>query len=189
MQSINHGFAEYYSLTEEGQVINTKRNRILKPNNGYSYKLNTTDGNTKTINLKDLYKLVYNKVFCKDDIENLPQEEWKEIEGTEGKYLISSCGRCKSYVGYEAIILQPTTTPKGYYRLQIKQEGQVINKFIHRLVAAAFLPTPAQIDYVLHHIDNQKTNNNKNNLVWLSVQQHNKIHAEQRKQEEQEQAT
>ena len=168
MQSINHGFAEYYSLTEEGQVINTKRNRILKPNNGYSYNVTYVQINNEEC------IILYN-------------DGTTTLQSVDLRY--DSCGRCKSYVGYEAIILQPTTTPKGYYRLQIKQEGQVINKFIHRLVAAAFLPTPAQIDYVLHHIDNQKTNNNKNNLVWLSVQQHNKIHAEQRKQEEQEQAT
>ena len=113
-------------------------------------------------------------------------EKWKDIIGYEGYYQISSFGNVKNVQTNKILI--GDTNNAGYKRVTLYKPVKK-RFFIHRLVAAAFLPTPAQIDYVLHHIDNQKTNNNKDNLVWLSVQQHNKVHAKQRKQEEQEQAT
>lgn len=49
--------------------------------------------------------MAYNKEFCIDNIKNLFNEEWHEIQGTNGKYLISNCGRVKSLCGYIAILL------------------------------------------------------------------------------------
>lgn len=181
MQAINNGYAEYYLLTEDGKVYNSKTNKYLKPSYRFSYKLQTTEGKTKNVSLKDLYKLVYNKVFCIDEIELLENEQFKEITGTEGKYFISNLGRVKSYVGYEAIILTPTLTPKGYLRLQIIQEGQRLNKFIHCLVAAEWLPQPQNLDVEIHHKDFNKLNNNADNLEYLTKVQHTKKHLERRK--------
>ena len=42
------------------------------------------------------YKDIYNKPFCKDNIKDLENEEWKEIRGTDSYYLISNMGRVKS---------------------------------------------------------------------------------------------
>lgn len=181
MQAINNGYAEYYLLTEDGKVYNSKTCKYLKPSNRFSYKLRTIDGKSKNISLKELYKLVYNKVFCIDTIDRLENEQFKEIKGTDGNYYISNLGRVKSYVGYEAIILTPTITPKGYQRLQIIQEGQRVNKFVHSLVAAEWLPQPSSIDVDIHHKDFNQLNNNADNLEYLTRVQHSKKHTERRK--------
>ena len=41
----------------------------------------------------------------RDDLQNYPKEEWKEIQNTDGKYYVSNCGRVKSLCGYSAIVL------------------------------------------------------------------------------------
>ena len=81
--------------------------------------------------------MVYNKVFCIDNITNQDGEIWREIENTDQKYFVSDKGRIKSYWKYEAILLKPTITPKGYERLQIVQDGITLNKYVHCLVASA----------------------------------------------------
>lgn len=71
------------------------------------------NGISKRVTIKYLYRLIYNKEYCKDNIDNLENEEWKAIERTNGKYFVSNKGRIKSYVGYEAIILKYNYV-KGY---------------------------------------------------------------------------
>lgn len=86
-------------------------------------------------------------------------------------------GRIKSYKKYEAILIKPSPNTQ-YERLQIIQDGVVVNKFVHRLVAQCFLEQPKDIDDQLHHIDFNSKNNKANNLVWLSPAEHQKIHNE-----------
>ena len=178
MRPINNGYAEYYYLTTDGKVYNSKTNRYMIADHKHSYKLLLTDGSYKRVSLKNIYKLVYNKVFCIDNIKSLDNEIWKEIEDTEGYYFISNYGRVKSLYKYEAAILKPSTTVSGYERLQIKQDGLINNKLVHRLVAAAFLPAPENIEWQLHHKDFNKLNNHVNNLEWLSYKDHLQKHRE-----------
>lgn len=56
-----------------------------------------TAGKRKKISLKRLYRLVFEKPFCIDDIENLQGEEWKIIDNSNGEYMISNYGRIKSF--------------------------------------------------------------------------------------------
>lgn len=58
-----------------------------------------------------------------DNIENLPGEEWREIEGYKGKYLVSSLGRVKSLKRREAKLLTAFTNNKGYPRVALCQNG------------------------------------------------------------------
>lgn len=104
--------------------------------------IRTADNKRKKISLKTLYKLVFNKPFSIDNIDNLKEEQWKEIDGTEGLYYISNKGRVKSLQGYETIILKPFANKAGYLRVDIIEGGKRRTKLIHRLVAAAFLPFP-----------------------------------------------
>lgn len=178
MQAIKNGYAEYYYLTTDGRVYNSKTDNYLIANAKHSYKLLQENGKYKRVSVRTLYKLVYNKLFCIDNIESLDNEIWKEIEGSEGYYYISNYGRIKSLYKYEAIILKPSLTATGYERLQIKQDGIVSNKLVHRLVAAAFLPAPERIDWQLHHKDFNKRNNKADNLIWVSIADHVKLHNE-----------
>lgn len=116
MQPINNGYADYYFLTTDGKIYNSKTKKYLSADHKHTFKLLHKSGQ-KRISLKALYKLVYGKVFCIDNIESLENEIWKEIENTDGYYYISNYGRVKSLYKYEATLLKPTITASGYERL------------------------------------------------------------------------
>lgn len=134
-------------------------------------------GNEKRITLKKLYKQVFDKEFCIDEIENLSGEEWKEIENTKGKYFVSNYGRIKSFCGYNAIILKPYTNEKGYLIVKINSK----NIKIHQVVAFAFCEnkykgTETKIE--IHHKNTNRQDNKADNLLIVSVKEHHKIHSE-----------
>lgn len=176
MKQINNGYDERYYLEEDGRLYNSDTDTFLKPDNKKSFRLLTIEGKRKRVALKTLYKLVYNKPYCKDNIEPLHQEEWRAIEGTDGNYFVSNLGRLKSYKGYEALLMKPYLTANGYERVDIVIDNMRVSKLVHRLTASAFLPVPKELDMVLHHKDNNKRNNSVNNLEWLTHKQHIEKH-------------
>lgn len=180
MIQVNNGFADYYYLREDGMIYDAAADKLIKPSSNHIFTLKTTDNGKKKIALKTLYKYVYNKTFCNDQIIDLDNEQWKEIDDTEGLYYVSNMGRIKSMQGYEAIILKPYNNQGGYARVDIIESGKRQSKLVHRCVAAAFLPLPEKIDMQLHHNDFNKNNNAADNLIWLSPAAHTKIHVEQR---------
>lgn len=176
MKQINNGFAKYYYLTEKGEVYSSKSKKIIKPRK-HNYTLQTMSGARSSISLKALYKLVYNKVFCNDEILDLPGEQWKEIPKTEGLYLCSSRGRIKSLVGYDAVILAAERNTCDYERVTIKQNGESIRKFVHHIVAETWLEQPENVDeLIVHHKDGNKLRNWADNVEYLTIEEHYKIH-------------
>lgn len=142
MIQINNGYADYYYLREDGTIYNAAAGKVLKPDSKRLYKLKCVDTGYKKVSARTLYKAIYNKPLCKDTIESLENEEWREITGTEGYYLISNMGRIKSLQNYNAIILKPYSNQHGYQRVDIIQEGKRQSKLVHKLTAAAWLPMP-----------------------------------------------
>ena len=178
IDKINNGFADYYYITPEGKVYNKNTNKYLKLDI-HRYRLMTKEGKVKSIQLKELYKMVYGKVYCKDNIKNQKGEIWKEIADTEGNYLVSNKGRVKSYCAYEAKLLIPQENESGYQRVQIVQEGICLNKFIHCLVASAFeedCGKPKDNNWQVHHKNFITKDNRSINLQWVSLAEHRKIH-------------
>lgn len=180
MQKLQNNFQDYYYMTENGEVYNSIRKKYVKMASHYRYVLMTKEGKTRTISLKNLYKLVFNKNYCIDNIENLEEEQWKEIKGTDQKYYISNKGRVKSLCDYQAIIMKPYINQNGYYKIGIQQEGKQQQKFIHCLVAEAFeeCGKAENENWQVHHIDYNKQNNCSNNLIFLSAEEHYKKHNE-----------
>ena len=88
VRQILNGFAEYYYLTEEGTVYNSKANKYLQKSN--CYKLKLEDNGYKKISLKKLYQMVFNENYCIDNIIDLPGEVWQEIPGTNKMYYTST---------------------------------------------------------------------------------------------------
>ena len=108
----------------------------------------------------------------------MKNEVWKDIQGYEGLYQVSSLGRVKSLakkIGYGKgyfigdKILKPGLTSSGYLgvRLYKKNKGKTFR--IHKLVAIAFLNhTPCGHKIVIDHIDANKENNALSNLQLIS---------------------
>ena len=110
-------------------------------------------------------------------------EIWKDIQGYEGLYQVSNLGRVKSlgrnikkpllksgYCWQEERILKPYKNRKGYLNVRLCKDSRTKDFQIHRLVAIAFIPNPEnkpQID----HINADKTNNNVNNLRWVTCKE------------------
>ena len=180
MKQINNNFMEYYYLTEEGKVYNSATNNFIKASKNI-YCLKTTAGEYKKISVKNLYKLVYNKNYCIDDIADLEGESWKPIERTNEEYWISDKGRVKSLKNNKAIILQPNIV-KGYCRVIIYYGKSRCGKQVSRLVAAAFLLPPAALDSQIHHINGISTDNRAENIMWVSPEEHREIHKKQAKE-------
>ena len=68
MKQLNNGYAEYYYLLEDGTVLNYDTGKIIKPDSRKMYRLKIKDGIYKKISIRQLYKTIYNKPFCYDNI-------------------------------------------------------------------------------------------------------------------------
>lgn len=53
----------------------------------------------------------------------------------------------------------------GYLQVKLFKDGKKYFRYVHRLVALAYVPNPSNYKYVMH-LDGDKTNPNADNLVW-----------------------
>lgn len=93
-------------------------------------------------------------------------ENWKEIEWSNGKLLVSDQGRVRSLLR-DGRILKSTPDKKGYHRIAVTIDREKYHMKLHREVAAAFVPNPHSLPQV-NHIDGNKNNNAACNLEWVS---------------------
>ena len=97
---------------------------------------------------------------------------WKEIEGTTN-YEISSNGNVRNKTTKK--ILKGRKSKSGYLQVSIKFDGEekFKNKYIHRLVAEAFIENKYNKKEV-NHKDGNKLNNNLDNLEWVTSSENQK---------------
>ena len=91
-------------------------------------------------------------------------ELWKQIEGADKGYMISSCGRLKMPNGK---LQKMQSNQKGYLRGRYLINHVRCSKVVQRLVAEAFIPNPENKSQV-NHKDGNKKNNNVDNLEWVT---------------------
>ena len=106
-----------------------------------------------------------------NNIENLPSELWKEVEGYEGIYFVSNLGRIHN----TRKIMKFYTINSGYLCIDFTVNKVKTKHLVHRVVASAFLPNSNNLPEV-NHIDENKHNNKVDNLEWCS-RSHNKQHS------------
>ena len=93
--------------------------------------------------------------------------QWKEIQGYNGRYFISSNGQVKNKYGK---ILKPWIR-NGYYTIGLMVNKKRTNYYIHRLVAEYFLSNADKQRNFVNHLDGDKLNNNVSNLEWCTRQE------------------
>ena len=98
------------------------------------------------------------------------KEEWKPVKGYEGIYAVSNYGNVYS-IRSERILI-PIKTRAGYLRVHLSVGGDCKSRFVHRLVAQAFIPNPDGKPTV-NHSDGNKFNNCIDNLVWATHKENN----------------
>ena len=99
-------------------------------------------------------------------------EIWKDIEGYEGYYQISSMGNVKNVKTNK--LLLGDVNRVGYKRVILYSPVKK-RFFVHRLVAYHFVDG-YQDDLVVNHKDGNKINNCVDNLEWVTRSE-NDIHA------------
>ena len=107
----------------------------------------------------------------------MEQEIWKDIEGYEGKYQVSNCGRVKSLSRFVERKGQPPTylseriisthIHKGYKIVHLYSNNKEKTFSVHRLVASAFIPNPNNFPHI-DHINTIRIDNRVENLRWVN---------------------
>ena len=106
-------------------------------------------------------------------------EVWKDVVGFEGLYRVSDKGKVHSVARKDSIgrkcggrMLTPRYDKDGYLRVTLHKNGKHKTRFIHRLVAGAFVPNPNGYSEI-NHRDENKVNNYANNLEWCTREYNN----------------
>ena len=107
------------------------------------------------------------------------KEIWKDINGYESLYQVSSYGKVKSLDRtivdswctreFKGQILTPTkhNGKQPYLYVSLSRQGKVKKVFIHQLVAETFIPNPGNKPQV-NHKDGNPQNNLVSNLEWVT---------------------
>lgn len=83
-------------------------------------------------------------------------------------YYVSDEGQIKNNLTGK--ILKLSYSNNGYKKTNISINGKLQTVFIHRLVAKLFIPNSNKLLQV-NHIDGNKSNNNVNNLEWVTAKE------------------
>lgn len=95
-------------------------------------------------------------------ILNKSEEQWRVIDGFNGKYAVSDKGNVKNIK--TGRIFAERYDGAGYRAVTLNGK----NYNVHRLVALAFIPNPQNLPHI-NHIDEDKLNNDVKNLEWCTA--------------------
>lgn len=112
-------------------------------------------------------------------------EQWRSVKGYEGLYEVSDLGRVRSLdriirsngrvhrITGRVLVL--CGDKDGYPKIKLSKNGRITMKFVHRLVADAFLPPPpgpvgqaTSLHYNVDHINEIPCDNRADNLQWIT---------------------
>lgn len=148
-----------YLISVDGDVYSKYTHSILKPTiNRYGSKINTIRYVNRRVvtNTSVLGKRVFRDLLPK----------MAPIEGTNGVYEVTKDGRIYSHVNERFL----TPTPGGtseYLQVQIRVQGKLVPRLVHRLVAEAYIPNLEHLPQI-DHLNGGKLDNRVENLEWVS---------------------
>lgn len=94
----------------------------------------------------------------------MPDEEkeiWKDVEGYEGIYMVSSPA------GRFAIIKKGFVNLDGYLKVNLRKTGKDKQVGIHQLLGQAFIERPPGTT-IVHHKNRNRADNHVSNLEWVT---------------------
>ena len=100
------------------------------------------------------------------------KEQWRTAvyDGIvyEGLYKVSNLGRILN-LNYRNTgkpkLMTPSENTDGYFKINLRKNGETKTCYVHRLIAQTFIPNPENKPEI-NHIDEDKTNNRVDNLEW-----------------------
>lgn len=113
-------------------------------------------------------------------LEDLKNEEWRDIKDFEGLYKISNYGRVKSLdriihasdrdIHCKDMIKKISKNNRGYYVIALFNTNTFKRYLVHRLVAEAFIPNPDNKPEVNHitPVTKDLCDNRVCNLEWVT---------------------
>lgn len=126
------------------------------------------------------------EIYKNLSLEDLPNEEWRDVVGYEGLYQVSNMGRVKSLERQSSTFCQKGTmctysvnekickqhTVGGYLMVHLSNNNKKKLVRVHRLVAMSFMPNPNNYPQI-NHINENKTDNTLGNIEWCTCKQNN----------------
>lgn len=101
------------------------------------------------------------------------KEVFKPVKGYEGLYEVSNYGRVAS-LNYNStkkrVLLKNQKCTNGYLFVMLSKDKSQKMKYIHRLVAEAFVSNPKGLAQV-NHLNECKGDNRAENLQWVSAKE------------------
>jgi hypothetical protein len=107
--------------------------------------------------------------YDEDQVEQIEDlEEWRRVGGFDN-YSVSNLGNVRNDV--TGRILRPGTCHGGYLKVNLCQNGRQSTKYVHKLVATAFIGDSNGLE--CNHKDINKLNNHASNLEYCSHSENN----------------
>lgn len=146
-----------YLMENTGRIYSLQYNKLLRPNADNCVALANSSGkSTRSVNV------VLGETFVYDMFSDT--NTWRDVVGLKG-YKVSRNGEVFSMK--QNRYMSPSDNGYGYLFIAFNVNGKSVYRYIHRLVAEAFIPNPENKEQV-NHIDGNKYNNCLENLEWVT---------------------